>query len=121
MVASITGVQSALNFLLNQVLKIVISNIMSVAYKDSVIMTDLGILRHILTSIGMLGTTTMSSTSPAESSGVNLNILRWLKVIVLLSLIFRFTFSQVCLEKRTEHDHHLVAIAWLNHITHTVY
>ena len=52
---------------------------------------------HILTSIGMLGTTTISSTSPTESSGENLNVLRWLKVIVLLSLISRFTFSQTSL------------------------
>jgi hypothetical protein len=39
-----------------------------------------------------------------------LNILRWLKVIVLLSLIFRFTFSQVSLENEIKHNHHLIAI-----------
>jgi hypothetical protein len=62
----------------------------------------------------MLGTTTMSSTPLAESSGQNLNVLRWLKVIVLLSLILRFTFSQFSLENRTEHNHHLVTITGIS-------
>lgn len=56
----------------------------------------------------MLGTTTISSTSPTESSGENLNVLRWLKVIVLFSLISRFTFSQSSLQDKTKHNQNLL-------------
>lgn len=56
----------------------------------------------------MLGTTTISSTSPTESSGENLNVLRWLKVIVLLSLISRFTFSQASLQDKTKQNQNLL-------------
>lgn len=58
-----------------------------------------GLIR--LTNMGMLGTTTMSSSSPTDWSGSNLKIFCCWKVTVSLSsLKFRFTFSHVWLKRQ---------------------
>lgn len=68
----------------------------------------------LLTNIGMLGTTTMSSSEPLLSSGSNLYTFCWLYVSVPLSWNVRFTFSQVSLWDRNKHEN----VAKMKNLTH---
>lgn len=63
-----------------------------IAYRAACLLCDVAL------NIGIFGTITTSSSDPFESSSLKMNVFRWLKLIVPLSLWTIFTFSHVSLQ-----------------------